>query len=742
MRYYTQTVPSGRNGGAGLSREVNPVRRKASFRRLSPFFLTVTVMLQLALLIVPAAAVHADSGKTVVRVGWHEPPYFITDASGRKSGYSYEYQRKVAAYTGWEYEYVEDSWANLLQMLKEGKIDLLSDVSYLEVRTRDMLYTSIPMGTEAYYLFVSPDNTEITSENLSALNGKTVGVAKGSIQREYFLEWAANHGIEVTLTETSTIEQETLKRLGTDFDAFVTMDVYGSPDTAVPVCKIGSSDFYFAVSKNRLDLLTELDAALNRIQDENKYYDQQLHDKYLKSTETNRYFSHAESEWLAAHKTIRVGYQDNYLAFCAKDPATNELTGALNDYLHYASGAFENAELHFEPVCFSTAKEALDALQSGEIDCMFPANLTDYDAESLGLLLSPPFMHTEMDAVVRAAEQKEFVRQESVTVAVNEGNTNYELFLEEHYPGWQRAYFKDTPAALEAVADRKADCVIISNYRYSNISRQCEKLHLTTVHTGVNMDYSFAVCKGNTELYSILAKVTNVVPESAVHAALTYYSTEDVKVTFFELMREYLWIIMAAIAVILLIIIILLLRSTRAEKKARETENQVQVLNKRVFVDALTSVRNKGAYSEFIQKLQTQIDQGEQPDFAIGMFDCNDLKTINDQLGHDKGDIYLKNACTLICKVFSHSAVFRIGGDEFAAVLQNEDFHNRKALMQRFEERQQEICTAAKNKWDEVHIAVGIAVYDPQLDGSVSDTVRRADQIMYEHKRLTKSAVQ
>ena len=76
------------------------------------------------------------------------------------------------------------------------------------------------------------------------------------------------------------------------------------------------------------DILEELDSALNKIQDENKYYDQQLHDKYLKSSETNKYLNSEEKEWLANHGKIRVGYQDNYLAFCAKDPATGKLTGA------------------------------------------------------------------------------------------------------------------------------------------------------------------------------------------------------------------------------------------------------------------------------------------------------------------------------------------------------------------------------------------------------------------------------
>ena len=195
---------------------------------------------------------------------------------------------------------------------------------------------------------------------------------------------------------------------------------------------------------------------------------------------------------------------------------------------------------------------------------------TDHDSEEMDLVMTPVLMRTEMDAVVRAAEQKEFVIKDDVTVAVNKGNTNYDLWLSDHFPTWKRAYFKDTPAGLEAVADGEADCVIISGYRYSNISKLCEKLHLGTVYTGVDMDYCFTINKGNTELYSILTKVNNAVPDAVIHAALTYYSTEDVKTSFTDMVKDNLFIVLAVIAGILVVILILLLRNIRSERKILE----------------------------------------------------------------------------------------------------------------------------------------------------------------------------
>ena len=711
------------------------MRKKICLKQMMIVFLLITLIINIS---VPFAVNAQESEKKVIRVGWHEAPFFIKDQNGRQSGYSYEYQRKIAAYTGWDYEYVEGTWSDLLQKLKDGEIDLMSDVSYTEERTKDMLYTSIPMGTEAYYVFVSPDNKEITSDNITSLNGKRVGVAKNSIQKDIFIKWSEKHGIKTNITELSITSDDLLKKLGSEFDAVVTMDVYGTHETAAPVCKIGSSDYYFAVNKSRPDILDELDSALNKIQDEDKYYDQMLYDKYLKNTENRRYFNTSEKEWLEKHGKIRIGYQDNYLAFCAKDTASGELTGALKDYLEYASGAFENVRLDFECICFPTAASAIEAMKNGEIDCMFPANLTDYDAEMLDLVQTPQLMHSEMYAVVRASEQKEFLQKKNIVVAVNEGNTNYDIFLSDNYPGWTRKYYKDTPTGLNAVANKEADCVIISNYRYSNISKQCERLHLSTVNTGVQMNFYIAQRKGDTQLYSILAKVTDVVPDSYIHTALTYYSTEDVKVSLDELLKENWVVVVASVTLVFIIILTLVLHSIKAQKKVHEEEHLVKALNKKAFVDSLTSVRNKGAYSDYIQKLQDRLDQGEEFEFGVGIFDCNNLKIVNDEHGHDKGDIYLKTACQLICKVFDHSPVFRIGGDEFAVILQNSDFDNREQLVVQFENRRKEICDSAENKWEEVHIALGIAVYDSQNDSGISDTIRRADRMMYDNKRDTK----
>ena len=157
--------------------------------------------------------------------------------------------------------------------------------------------------------------------------------------------------------------------------------------------------------------------------------------------------------------------------------------------------------------------------------------------------------------------------------------------------------------------------------------------------------------------------------------------------------------------------------------------------------DALTSVKSKSAFDSYTKELQAELDRGDSPVFAIAVFDCDNLKKINDEFGHDKGDVYLITSSRLISRIFKYSPVFRTGGDEFVAILHGEDYENREKLLELFTKTQDKIKKTEGNPWKMVSVSVGIAPYDPKNDTSVADTTRRADKLMYEDKAKKKAAL-
>ena len=137
----------------------------------------------------------------------------------------------------------------------------------------------------------------------------------------------------------------------------------------MPVAKVGFSDFFFAVNKTRPDLLKDLNSAMSRLQGENRYFNQQMFERYMKTAGANAFLTADELSWLSAHGTIRLGYQDNYLAFCAADKNSGELTGAMKDYLDIASDCLENAHLSFSARAYPTMEGAVSAMKQEHFAC-------------------------------------------------------------------------------------------------------------------------------------------------------------------------------------------------------------------------------------------------------------------------------------------------------------------------------------------------------------------------------------
>lgn len=271
----------------------------------------------------------------------------------------------------------------------------------------------------------------------------------------------------------------------------------------------------------------------------------------------------------------------------------------MKDYLEVARNCFDNAKLEFEIIAYPTASAAMEAVKNGEIDCMFPANLTDFDGETQGNFMTAPIMTTDISAIIAESEKDGFSSKEHVTVAVNAGNSNYNMFLVDNFPEWRSVIFKDTPECLKAISEGRADCILMSNYRTNNVSSYCKKYNLTVVSTGVKMEYSFAVRRDNTVLYSIMNKVADVVPSSTINAALSYYFTEDAKESFGEILVDNIGLVLTVFLSVVALLLILLLYNVNSRKKALAS----QKLIKATVHDPLTGLYNKSFFYEYAARM-------------------------------------------------------------------------------------------------------------------------------------------
>ena len=472
----------------------------------------------------PFSACAEEEEQKVVRVGWYESSFCSIDRFGRRCGIDYEYQSRISAYTGWTYEYVEDSWPNLLQMLIDGEIDLLSDVSYTEERTELMLFPDLPMGSEAYYIYIDPANREITAQDLTSFNGKKIGVNKASIQEGFLKDWAERNGLTFEIIPLVAEESESMQMvLDGELDGYAAVYSFGSEEKVIPAARIGSSNYYYAVNKRRPDLLAELNMALAGIHDEDPYFNQRMSEEHLYTTKTTAFLTPSQEDYLKEHGTVRVGYRDHYLPFCQVDDATGELTGALSAYLAHAANSLKDSDIQFEAVPYATTQAALDALAAGEVDCIFPAYLNTYNADEMDFRLTSPAMKTEMNAVRRISDGRELSMDSTITFAVTEGDPNVVTFIQDQFPLCSVQPYEDVKRCFEAVSSGEADCVLVNNYRIPDEEELLQKYKLYSVPTGENMPLSFALKKADSELYFILNKTAAMTKSEDMDSALASY---------------------------------------------------------------------------------------------------------------------------------------------------------------------------------------------------------------------------
>ena len=549
---------------------------KANLHRYEGIILCLFLLFSLF----PVSATAKETKAKEVRVGWYEDSYNITGENGERSGYGYEYQQSVAAYTGWKYKYVKAGWSDLLKMMQKGELDLMSGVSYTEERAKTMLFSELPMGEEKYYLYADITNTDISASNLKSLNDKRVGLLEGSIHATQFYKWEKKQKLHLQYVSINGLEDAMEKLKNHKIDCVVSAETPQLVDAGLSAIAVtGGSDIYFVVNKKRPDIKEELDNAMRKIQNDRPFYADELYQRYL-SAVSSPVLSKEEKNWVNKHGAIRIGWLNNDAGVSNFNQRTKEFSGVLTDYIQLATDCLSNQTLQFDLVGFKSQEEQMQALKDGKIDMIFHFGQNPYVAEQNGFILSNTVLSANMAAVI---PKKYFDENAENTVAIEKGNLLFKWYISYNYPKWKVIEYKSSKAVEKAVRDGKADCFITES---GQLTKYTEDNTFHSVYLTQMSKSSFAVRQEDTILVSVLNKTLKTMPSSMLNGALSTYDSTLKKVTVMDFVKENLLIIAAiCIAVFLLILIIILgfLRKARAaEAKAKQAASQTLELNSKL----------------------------------------------------------------------------------------------------------------------------------------------------------------
>ena len=549
-------------------------------------------------------SVSAEGTKNrTVRVGWYEGTYNTTGSDGKKRGYSYEYQQAVAAHTGWKYEYVEGSWAELMSMLKNGQIDLLGGISYTEERSTSMLFSELPMGEDKYYLYVDTSNTDISTSDLTTLNGKRIGMLPNALPAEMFHEWEKSHGVNTQQVDITSVDDVRQKLKDHEIDGFVLNE---SPqwerDNISPAILIGGSYNYFAVSKKRPDLKEELDQVMQKIERENPFYTDDLYKRYL-SANSLETLTDEEQNWLEQHGAVRIGYLKNDVGISLVDTESEKPVGIINDYISLVSGYLGEQAIEFQLTGFESQEKELQALKDNRIDMIFHMNQNPYEAEQNDIVLSNTVF--EINVAVLTGVEK-FDENKENTVAVSRNNLLGKWYISFNYPFWKIKEYDSSAEVGKAVHSGEADCFVVKagqSLKTMADSKMC-RIFLTK-----SCASCFAVARDNTTLMNILNKTIQTLPDSRLSSQFYVYENAPGKVTLAEYIKDNLRVVsiwfVSVVLIIVWIIVYLLIQARKAQIQAEKANAAKSDFLFNMSHDIRTPMNALLGYSELIKRKLT-----------------------------------------------------------------------------------------------------------------------------------------
>ena len=554
------------------------IRKKGKKKR---FYLSIFafIMLLFVPVFVYASEMKSD-GKTTqvieeenktVRVGYFPYSNFQEGSYGEhKQGAGYEYLQKISYITGWKYEYVYGSFKECLDMLADGKIDILGSVSYTPERAESIDFSTYAEGTEKYWIYTREDHTDLTDGDLKQMNGCRIGVADGSYQKDLLEKWLDSNQIHAEVVACKGYDEMIEKLDADELDALV-IPVLSVNSDFIAIANIGAGDCYFGVSKSRPDLLKELNATLEEINNTETDYSSKLYARYEGKAVINYALNKEEKQWLDAHEnTIRVGYLQDNLPFCGEE--NGKLTGILGTVLDTVQ---EKYEITIKVVPCSTGVQMNEALQSGEINIAGPIIQDFYIQEQFQVVLTDAIFDITPVVIYKGKEYSSCLS----TIAVTETSLYSELMVSLLFPDAEIKQYGTQEECLEAVANGKVGATVIPSSKINLLNESPLTKSLSFAEMAKRQELAMFTTRENRRAATIINKAIDQSSNILNGVVLAQNSVSEKKMTLQDVLTEYAGFVIGVSFVIIFVLLLLLYSLSVSRKKQMEALKEAQDAN-------------------------------------------------------------------------------------------------------------------------------------------------------------------
>ena len=614
---------------------------------------------------------HTKAGARTVRIGYTGQCGFIEACEEGYEGYGVEYLEKLSEYTGWEYEYVYDTWSGCLDKLESGEIDLLCGVPYTKEWSKRFLYSEIPLGYECTTVYAKADS-DIYYEDYRAMEGSRVGMLANNPYSKEFRTFATERGMEISPLYFSTECQILSELRNGNLELGVVGSLHNHSDLKI-VDRFDVRAFYCITGQQNIVLMNAFNAAMQRMQLVEPEMEMNLSEKYYGKGKLSSapMFTREEYEYVENAEPIHVKVMEG------TRPLSYERDGSLEGiFVKNLELLEEKSGLEFQIEVCSTPIELEEQMQGMlEEGYLVPRARRMLEKSGLaeGLIASEPLLETQLAYVTHREKVGEKGRDDYTFAVTNEMAYLPEMLFRVSEK-FQIQYCSSPEECMEAVLNGDADIAIQDSYVIAYMLQKPKYRDM------------LVECPGDvlTNEMCLITSADNEMLVQVLNKTIAYISKEDRdEIVAMELfmnpyeqgIEDVLYKYGKAILLIVVILIVAIGIYTwmmRRMINLKVRQKEYEILQKKVQQDELTGAYNR---TYFYEKAREMIDSTKES-MCIILMDISNFKVVNDLYGMENGDRLLCDmAQNLQNLVEGHEfIVARFNSDHFYLCMRKSDF--------------------------------------------------------------------
>ncbi|MEF9920330.1 GGDEF domain-containing protein [Anaerorhabdus sp.] len=626
------------------------------------------------------------------------------------TGYTHEYLTKLEQFSPVQFEYIyydpiNEQILDILEKVKEGKIDLVGGMLKNNGFDDGYLYSDFSYGYVSTSLLARSDNNDMNERVVLMNEPVKIGlIASSKSQRQLLENYCEENKLTPTIVEFDSYVETECALLNNEIDLMIGRDTAKSADLKV-VDNLAESPYYFVTASNKTNVISLINDAMKELNILDPEFTNSLYEKYYSTANLSTALTSEEKTLITNLRAMNVGVIPNNYPLEYYDESSKQFKGILIDLMNLIS---ENTGLKINYVQMDSLDNLTDDFEFGVIDMILGVPNEYSRAINRNYLLTSPIVELP---IVRISNS--YVSRNNQIAMSGYLNLNSDYIV--NY---------DDQDMFKMVSQGNYKEAYIDGYRAQYLSSYYRNV---SIIPSIYENYQLAIGLHNKQDYRIMNILEQGIRGISQHQIDEIIYSNVIDKEKYSLMdyfkqnpAESVGIILVVSVMMVGVLSLFLFKANQMKKELDKEKEKYEMLSQ---YDQLTKVYNQQTFKTKVQECIDRKSSG-----SIISMDLDNFKIINDTNGHFEGDRLLSEFGNQLNHTFGQYITGRLGGDEFMVYMDSvQDSDELQNICQKFLDNMHTI----ENNYS-LTISIGIVVFHQIKD--FDELYYQVDRILYDVK--------